>query len=159
MGGKICLPNDIFLRNLILTEHHSSTGHPHPNYTLLNVSKKFWWPRMRNAVTHYCKAYATCQRIKLRTTEPLGSLLSRPKATRPWEIIDMDFITGLPIVDGFDCITTFANSFTKQAHFIPCSIHISAPQLARLFLDNSCRHHGLCRTIISDRDPKFTSSF
>jgi hypothetical protein len=32
-------------------------------------------------------------------------------------------------------------------------------QLARVFLDNIYRHHGLRRTIISDCDPKFTSTF
>jgi hypothetical protein len=49
----------------------------------------------------------------------------------------MDFIAGLPPIDGFDCITTFLASFTKQTHFIPWFIHINAPQLARLFLDNN----------------------
>jgi hypothetical protein len=71
----------------------------------------------------------------------------------------MDFISGLPNVDGFDYSATFVDSFIKQALFIPCSIHINAPQLARLFLGNIHRHHGLDRTIISDRDPKLTSTF
>jgi hypothetical protein len=71
----------------------------------------------------------------------------------------MYHITGLPIVDGFDCIAICVDYFTKQTHFIPCSIHISAPQFARLFLDNIYRHHSLCRTIILDRDPKFTLTF
>ena len=70
----------------------------------------------------------------------------------------MDFITGLPLQDGFNAITTFVCTFTKQAHFIPCSISIDAPQLARLYLSNIYRHHGLCRVIISDRDPRFTSA-
>jgi hypothetical protein len=160
MAHKICLPNDISLRNLILTENHSNAGYPDLNRALLNVSKMFWWPLIRKTViTHYCKTCATCQRIMIRTTKPLGSLLPLPKATRHWEIISMDFVIGLPIVDGFDCITTFDDSFTKQAHSIPCSIHISAPKLARLFLDNINRHHGLCHTTISDRDPKFISTF
>jgi hypothetical protein len=71
----------------------------------------------------------------------------------------VDVIAGLPIVDAFDCITTFADPFTKVALFIPLSIHISAPQLARFFLDNIYQHHGLCRIIISGRGPKFTSTF
>jgi ferritin len=36
---------------------------------------------------------------------------------------------------------------------------MNAPQLARLFLDTIYRHHGLHHTLISDRDPKFTSTF
>jgi hypothetical protein len=42
MADKICLPNDISLRNFILTEYHNNAGHPDPNRTLLNVSKMFW---------------------------------------------------------------------------------------------------------------------
>jgi hypothetical protein len=71
----------------------------------------------------------------------------------------MNFTTGLQVVDGFDCITTFVDSFTKHAHFKTCSIHINAPQLARLFLDKIYRHHGLCQAIITDRDPKFSPTF
>jgi hypothetical protein len=69
----------------------------------------------------------------------------------------MDFITGLPIIDGFDCIATSVGTFSEQAHFTLCWIHINAPHLAHLFLDNLYTHHGLCRTKISDRGPKFTS--
>jgi hypothetical protein len=147
----------LFLRDLILTEYQSSDGHPDLNCTLLSVSKMFWWPRMRKTATHTTVKLA--QRIKALTTKPLGSLLPLPKATRPWEIMSMDFISGLPIVDGFDYIATFVEYFTKQAMFIPYSIHINAPQLARLLLGNIYRHHGLCRTIIFDRDPKLTSTF
>jgi hypothetical protein len=64
----------------------------------------------------------------------------------------MDFITGLPIVDGLDCVKTFVDTVTEQTHFIPCSIHNGPPQLARLDMDNMYRYHGLYRTIISDRD-------
>jgi hypothetical protein len=62
---------------------------------------------MRKTVTHYYKTCATCQRIGVRTTKPLGSLFPLPKATLPWKIISIDFITGLSVVDGYDCITTF----------------------------------------------------
>jgi hypothetical protein len=48
MANKICLPNDIFLGNLIPTENNNNAGHPDPKRTLINVSKMFLWrPRMR----------------------------------------------------------------------------------------------------------------
>jgi hypothetical protein len=120
---------------------------------------------MRKTVTRYCKTCATCQRFKARTIKPRGSIFPLPTATGHGEIISsIYFINGFLIVDGFDCITTFVDSFAKQAHFIPFtkqahSIHINATQLSHFFLDNIHRQHGLCRTIISDRDPRFTSTF
>jgi hypothetical protein len=84
MADRICLPNDISLRDLILTKYHKHAGHTDPNRTLLKVSKMFWWPRMRNAIIHNCKSYATCQSIKALTTPKLFySLFPLPKTTCP----------------------------------------------------------------------------
>jgi hypothetical protein len=55
MANRNCLPNDISLHGLILTEYHNHAGHPDPNRTLLNFHKMFWWPRMRKTVVHFCK--------------------------------------------------------------------------------------------------------
>ena len=71
----------------------------------------------------------------------------------------MDFITGLPLIEGYDAIATFVDCFTKQAHFIPCSSKINAEQFARLYFSEIFRLHGRSRCIISDRDPLFTSVF
>ena len=114
---------------------------------------------MAQTVKTYVKACSTCAQIKARTTKPLGKLDPLPKATRPWDTLSMDFISGLPLVEGYDAIATFVDTFTKQAHFIPCSTKIDAHQFARLYFENVFKHHGLSRCIISDRDPLFTSHF
>jgi hypothetical protein len=71
----------------------------------------------------------------------------------------MDFISGLPLADGYDSIATFVDTFTKQAHFVPCSSKINAEDFSRLYFNNAFKYHGLYRCIISDRDPLFTSTF
>ena len=71
----------------------------------------------------------------------------------------MDFITGLPNVDGYDAILTVVCTLTKQSHFIPCSKTINSRQLARSFLNNVYRLHGLPRFLIGDRDTRYTSTF
>ena len=43
--------------------------------------------------------------------------------------------------------------------YASCRTAISAPQLARVFLDTVVRQHGLPVAILSDRDPRFTASF
>jgi hypothetical protein len=46
----------------------------------------------------------------------------------------MDFITGLPVVDDFYCISTFVDSFTKQAHFILVQITLALHKFLASFL-------------------------
>jgi hypothetical protein len=71
----------------------------------------------------------------------------------------MDFITNLPEINGYDAIVTFVDLFTKQAHFIPCTMKMNAQQLAKIYMREIYRLHGLSRSIICDRDPRFTSTF
>jgi hypothetical protein len=71
----------------------------------------------------------------------------------------MDFITGLPNVDGYDTILTVVCTLSKMAHFIPCNSTIYSRQLVKLFLDNVYRLHGLPRFLIGDRDTRYTSHF
>ncbi len=46
-----------------------------------------------------------------------------------------------------------------MAHFVATRKKLSTVGWARLFLDNVFRLHGLPDEIVSDRDPKFTSSW
>ena len=46
-----------------------------------------------------------------------------------------------------------------MAHFIPTTIDIITPEVARLFMDNIYRLHGMPESIVSDRDTRFTSKF
>ena len=48
---------------------------------------------------------------------------------------------------------------TKSAHFIPVRIDYSMDRLAELYVDEIVRMHGVPLSIVSYRDPKFTSRF
>ena len=71
----------------------------------------------------------------------------------------MDFITGLPTSDGFNAIWVVVDRLSKMAHYIPCKTDLDAEGLARLFIDNIFRLHGLPTSIVSDRGSVFTSKF
>ncbi|MCO5604018.1 hypothetical protein L7F22_058175 [Adiantum nelumboides] len=60
---------------------------------------------------------------------------------------------------GHDGIWTIIDRFSKQAHFIPVKKTIKPDHLARLFVAQIFRLHGMPETIVSDRDPRFTSLF
>jgi len=76
---------------------------------------------------------------------------------KPWTHISADFITKLPLTQGYDSILVVVDRLTKMVHFIPTIEKTSAEGLARLFRDNVWKLHSLPESIISDRGPQFTA--
>jgi hypothetical protein len=72
----------------------------------------------------------------------------------------MDFITGLPRKNKqHDSIIVVVDKLTKVAHFVPVKTTHTTTNIAEIFMKEIARFHGIPRTIISDRDTKFTSNF
>jgi hypothetical protein len=72
----------------------------------------------------------------------------------------MDFITSLPMkVIQHDEIMVVVDKLSKETHFIPIKSTFKAIDFSNIFLKDFFRLHGLPKTIISDRDTKFTSIF
>jgi transposase InsO family protein len=71
----------------------------------------------------------------------------------------MDFITGLPVSDGFDAIFVAVDKLSKRAKYAPTYTTADAQDTAKVFFDAVVRHHGVPKVIISDRDSKFISDF
>jgi len=71
--------------------------------------------------------------------------------------ISADFITKLPIAQGYNSILVVVDRLTKMVHFIPTTEKTSAEKLARLFRDNVWKLHGLPKSIISDKGPQFAA--
>ncbi|GBG81569.1 hypothetical protein CBR_g32560 [Chara braunii] len=73
----------------------------------------------------------------------------------------MDFIGPLrpPTERGHDAILVIVDRSTKRACFVPCRYRISAREVADIVFDRVVRDHNLPQSIISDRDPRFTSTF
>ena len=78
----------------------------------------------------------------------------------PFETIALDFITKLPMSQGYDSILTITDhGCTKAAIFIPCNEEINVEGTATLYLKHVFTYFGLPTKVISDRDPRFTSKF
>ncbi|MCO5550638.1 hypothetical protein L7F22_004127 [Adiantum nelumboides] len=159
---RICVPNNGALRKILIQEHHEVpfAAHPGINKTYRLLSATYFWPQMQQDVIKYVKVCHSCQIMKASRQLPQGLLQPLPVPKERWESISMDFITTLPRTSKVNAqILVIVDRFSKMAHFIPCKKAASAPDIASLFVQHIFRIHGLPRSIISDRDPKFTEHF
>jgi len=76
---------------------------------------------------------------------------------KPWIHILAEFITKLPLAQGYNSILVVVDRLTKMVHFIPTTEKTSVEGLAKLFRDNVWKLHGLPESIISDRGPQFAA--
>ncbi|KAL5576680.1 hypothetical protein UlMin_018379 [Ulmus minor] len=60
---------------------------------------------------------------------------------------------------GRDAIWVVVYRLTKSAHFISIKTTFSLEQLAALYVQKIVRLHGVPKSIVSDRDARFTSKF
>ncbi|WRX18518.1 Integrase [Theobroma cacao] len=60
---------------------------------------------------------------------------------------------------GKDAIWVIVDRLTKSAHFLVIHSTYSIKKLAKLYIDEIVRLHGVPVSIVSDRDPRFTSRF
>ena len=71
----------------------------------------------------------------------------------------MDFVDGLPKSKIKEVILVVVDRFTKYSYFVGISHPYTTFHVARTFMDNLYKLHGLPQSIVSDRDPIFISAF
>ena len=160
-NNLIYVPDHDNLRLEILRMHHDHrlSGHPGIRKTIQLIQRRYFWPRIRHFVTAYIRTCTGCIRAKSHHHKPYGFLKFLPVPHRPWSSISMDFIEGLPLSDGYDCILVIVDRLTKGALFIECNATDDAPKLALLYLKHVFSKHGVPHDIISDRGKLFVSKF
>jgi hypothetical protein len=72
----------------------------------------------------------------------------------------MDFVTGLTrTIKQHDAVMVVLDKLSKETHFMPIKSTFKAIDVANIFMKEILKLHGFPKTIILDRDAKFTSSF
>ncbi len=158
---KYFVPPDVTLQNDIVSFFHGHriSGHYGFRKTQELLSRYFYWPGLTRSLKQFLHSCTTCQQTKSSTSVPTGLLQPLPIPNAPWQHISLDFVVRLPLVSDFDSVLVVVDRFSKMAHFLPCRQTFTAINFATLFLHQIFRLHGLPITIVSDRDPRFTSSF
>jgi hypothetical protein len=101
-----------------------------------------------------------CQRVKAEHRHPAGLLQPLPIPEWNWELVTMDFITKLPRTSKqHDAIMVVVEKLTEDAHFIPMKVTHKATNVVDIYMREVSHFHGIPKTIVFDRDPKFTSNF
>ena len=101
-----------------------------------------------------------CQQVKTEHQHPAGLLQPLPIPEWKWEIISMDFITGVPKnFRQHDSIMVVVDKLSKLVNFIPVKYTYKAVNIADIFMKDIFRLHGVPKVVISDRDVKFTRNF
>ena len=145
------------LRVEIIRLHHDMLigGHRGQWKIVELVTRNFWQPGVTKEVKRYVKGCNTCQHNKNCIEQPAGKLMPNSIPEKLWVHISANFITKLPLAQGYNSILVVVDQLTKMVHFIPTMEKMSAEALVRLFKDNIWKIHGLPKSIISDRGPQF----
>jgi len=100
------------------------------------IGRNYWWPGITKEVERYVDRCNTCQRYKNRSKVPAGKLMPNAILQKPWSHISADFITKLPLAQGYDAILVVCDCFSKMAHFIVTTEKTLAEGLVKLFRDH-----------------------
>jgi len=154
---RLCIPEKLVSETLRLC--HDACRHPGVHWTYLSASERFYFPWMSRKIKEHYDNCVTYQTSKHSHEKPISHLHPVLTPDEPFHTITMDFVTGLPPSHGHDAFLTIIDKFSKAIKLIPCKMTDSAEDIAKLYLQNAYATFGLPTKIISDRDPKFTSSF
>lgn len=159
---RLYIPAIPALRQQVLAECHDSgpAGHLGRAKTEERLAHSFFWPKQSEYVREYTRTCPSCQLSKPRNTRKGGLLHSHSIPSHAWDVMSMDFISGLPTTAaGHDAILTCVCMLTKMVRLIPCTKQTDAEEAARLVQQHVWSLFGTPTRVVSDRDPRFQSTF
>ena len=160
--NRLCVLNNMELKKKILYESHNTvfTMHSGSNKMYQNMKQSYWWQGMKKDISEYVAKCLTCQQVKAEHQVTSGLLNPLPIPQWKWDNITMDFVSDFPLTQKkHDVIWVIVDRLTKSAPFLPIRLDYSMDRLADLYVNEIVILHGIPVSIVSDRDPRFTSRF
>ena len=114
---------------------------------------------MQSFVRRYVRHCHVCKRSKGSRFKKQGVLQPLPVPQQRWQDFSIDLVTGIPEVHSHDAICCVVDRLSKERHYIATTKELHVKGLANLFLKHVWKHHGLPRSIVSDRGSQFISDF
>ena len=101
---------------------------------------------MADYIKDYISCYNRCQYFKVGNIVPASKLQSLKVPHMFWVDVTANFTTNLPLSNGL-----------KEVKFIPYNKIVTALDMAKFYLHNIWKNHGLLRSIVSDHSLQFVS--
>ena len=117
----------------------------------------FLWPGMKKEITKFVYSCLTFQKSTVKHQKPTS--LMKPLSIPEWKSysVSMDFVSGLlKTSKGNDSIWVIMDRLTKSAHFLPMKINHPMEKLAKMYINEIVKLHGIPSIIVSDIDLRFT---
>ena len=109
---RIYMPEEDLRREIIQLHHDTPVeGHRGRWKTTELIGRNYWWPGIMKEVKRYMDRCDTCQRYKNRSEAPAGKLMPNAIPEKLWSHILADFITKLPLAQGYDAILVVVTNF------------------------------------------------
>ena len=110
---------------LVLREVHDwiVSGHPGYQKTLRLLACNHYWPKIKEIIHQYIRNCYICRQAKAPKDRYNGLSNPLPIPTCPWVDIILDFITGLPQINGCNAKLMVIDRLTKKRHYIPCNTY------------------------------------
>jgi hypothetical protein len=161
LNDRIWIGDNPTVQQRVISAMHSSAlgGHSGFPVTYSKMKKLFAWKGMKSTVCAFVQSCSTCLQAKPDRARYPGLLVPLPVPTESWQVLSMDFIEGLPRSGNANCVLVVVDKFSKFAHFIPLLHPFTVVTIAKTFLDNIYKLHGMPSHIISNRDRIYTSTF
>nr|XP_016513847.1 PREDICTED: uncharacterized protein LOC107830732 [Nicotiana tabacum] len=94
---RLCVPDVAGLHRQIMTEAHHSRYTIHPGSTKMyhDLKQIYWWDEMKHDIAEFVAQCPNSHQVKFEHQKPNSLLQEIEIPTWKWEVVNMDFITGL----------------------------------------------------------------
>lgn len=137
-------------QDIIRHYHDGKTNHRGINECYLALSRRYFWPKMKENITKFINECTICGQAKYDRNPIRQQFNIVAPATKPFQIVHMDLFTAQN-----EKYVTFIDVFSKygQAYHLRDGTALSILQALLQY----CTHHGLPLTIITDQGTEFTN--
>ena len=153
---KTCLWQLVLPQQLIvkaLTGCHDQVGHLGRDRTLSLLRERFYWPSLyKDAIEHL----DSCRKCKLRKSRVPRAELVPIQASRPMELVHLDYLCLEPCKGQVENVLVVTDHFTRYAQAFTTKSQ-TAKVTAKVLWHNFICHYGFPEKFISDQGRNFES--
>lgn len=144
------------MENNVIRTGHDDLGHLGVEKVFGNLTKVYWFPRMRDKIQEYIYNCLRCVEFSPPSGKREGHLHNIPKSDIPFDTIHVDHCGPLEKTGkGYRHLFVIVDAFTKHVRLFPCKSTTTDEVLKHL--KDYFRSYGRPKRIISDRGTAFTS--